>query len=121
MYPMYSPGQIAVATFIGGPLAAAWLMAVNFRRLGSLRAAVASVAVALFVVFGLGTLVVTTGITPPLGFVVFGLTVLVQGVLQGNEFRSHLARQGRVDSWWSAIGVSIVTLALSLVPLVLAL
>lgn len=34
IHPMYSPGQVALATFLGGPLGGGWLMAVNYKRLG---------------------------------------------------------------------------------------
>ena len=34
LYTLYSPGQVALATFLGTPVAGCWLLARNFKKLG---------------------------------------------------------------------------------------
>lgn len=119
MYRLYSPRQVSVAAFVGGPLAAAWLMAINFRRLGAPRKAITLVALTTLATLGLIWLAVRVDDVPhgvnilaPLAMV-----VLNRG-LQLEDYHSHIAREGRSGSSWRAFGVIVgalvVTVALTM-------
>lgn len=120
IYPMYSAPQVAVATVLGGPLGGAWLMALNYKRLGAPRRARAAimlglVAMAAVVVIGL---VASYGAMRLLvmipGIVVAGLTEL----LQGASYFRHVSVGGRRGSNWRVAGVGAVCLPIHLVPII---
>ncbi|MCE9576969.1 MAG: hypothetical protein K8W52_27735 [Deltaproteobacteria bacterium] len=115
--PLYSPGQVAAATFFGTPLAGAWLFATNERRCGHPgRAAVSLVvgtaATALLVMLALA---VSTSI-PRLAGRIAILPVLAMGqlarVLQGKAYAKHLGNSGRRAPISSVIAATGVGLAL---------
>jgi hypothetical protein len=120
IYPMYSGPQVAVATVIGGPLGGAWLMALNYKRLGAPRRARAAI------VFGLIAMaaVVAIGLVASYGsmrllvmipsIVVAGLTEL----LQGARYFRHVSVGGRRGSNWRVAGVGVACLPIHLVPIV---
>jgi hypothetical protein len=119
MYPLYSPGQLSLAAFLGGPIGAAWLLAINYRRLGQRRHAVLAVVVAALAVIGLAAIGMMSTEVPRIGIGVLVATILICRALQGEAFRSHVARQGRVASTWRALGVGLAVLAVMAVPVVL--
>ncbi len=49
----YSPGQVYIGTFLGGPLAAIYYLSVNFKQLGNDAAKVSTIGVGLLVSMGL--------------------------------------------------------------------
>lgn len=120
IHPMYSGPQVAVATVLGGPLGGAWLMALNYKRLGAPRKAHAAIVlglIAMAVVIAIG-LVASYGVMRLLvmipGIVVAGLTEL----LQGARYFRHVSVRGRRGSNWRVLGVGVVCLPIHLVPIV---
>jgi formylglycine-generating enzyme required for sulfatase activity len=116
-YSLYDRDAIAVATFFGGPLAGAILMALNYRRLGSKSAAPIAIAIG---VSATGLLLVI-GFNLPAG----GLTALsalplvlpfaaraIAKACQGIAVAEHVSRGGPIASRWPAFGVGIAVLAL---------
>jgi ABC-type transport system involved in multi-copper enzyme maturation permease subunit len=110
---LYSSGQITLATFLGMPIAGAWLMARNYQALGV-------DAFAQAVTFGIiGTLVVlvlavvlpesTPNVLLPIVY-----TFIVQAIArakQGVSFQAHIANGGLKHSTWRVTGIGLVFLA----------
>jgi hypothetical protein len=119
MYPMYSPGEITAATFFGGPIGGAWLLAINYRRLGEPRKARATIAIgvlALAALGGLGLLIESH--TSSLGLAsVVAMSVLARS-LQSAAYERHIALGGPRASVWRAIGIGVAGLALSFAVIV---
>jgi hypothetical protein len=111
-YPMYSPGQVAVATLLGGPLGGGWLLARNYHRLGEPgKARVAFglgiVATAALFAFAFAVPKLTSvGLLPV--FVMWGLAK----ALQDSDYHRHLSRLGPRGSSWRVVGVGLASLAI---------
>lgn len=115
MYPLYSTRQIGVAALLGGPLVTGWLMAINYRRLGQPRSAVATCVGTVLVTLGLGALV--RGMDPAsLLAPTLIAEVLIQYSLQGEALRAHFKRHGRTAPRRESPGVLVASLALMVVP-----
>jgi hypothetical protein len=117
LYRMFSPGQMTGATFFGGPIGGAWLLAINYKRLGSARSAwlaiiAGVVATALLVVLGIA--LGANGASRSMGLVPIVAMSLLGKALQGAEFERHIARGGPRSSTWAAIGLGIASLGISL-------
>ena len=117
---LYSPGQIAWATFLGAPIAGCVLMAFNYRRFGNSTAA----NVALFAgLIGTGLLLAIAFVLPesfpnsvlPAAYT-FGMYQCVKS-LQGNACQYRLANGGIKGSGWAATGIGILCLVFMLVAL----
>jgi hypothetical protein len=124
--PLYSVPSIALASFLGGPLAAGWLISVNFRRMGepqSARNALVLGAVATVALIGMMIALPTDwgekvpGMTVPLIYT--GLIWVLAERLQGRVLAAHFAGGGLRHSLWRSIGISLVA-ALPVAVLLLA-
>ena len=113
--PLYSVPNIALASFLGGPLAAGWLISVNYRRMNEPRAArsaliqggIATLAlVGLMVGLPPSLVEQVPGVTVPLIYT--GLIWMVADRLQGRALAAHFARGGLRHSLWRAVGISLV-------------
>lgn len=114
---LYSPGQVAGAAFLGGPLAGCWLMAANYSEFGNEGARRQTL------IWGvLGTLAVLgLSLVLPARFpnsvlpVAYALVLRQAAVgLQGTQFEQHLAAGGQKHSWWRVVGISLVCLVVVL-------
>jgi hypothetical protein len=122
MITMYSPGQIAWATYLGAPIAGCWLLALNYRRLGDARAA------NLALISGLiGTvLLLALAFVLPERFPKFVVPAAYTFVmyrcvraLQGKVYEDRLANGANKGSVWVATGIGILCLILILTAIVL--
>src|SRR5262245_14374390 len=117
---LYSPGQIALAAFLGSPLAACWFLARNSRQLGQPKAAnhyliwgsvgtIALFVIAFFLPDRFPSKVI------PIGYTI-GLFQAAKHV-HGTTVARHLSAGGRLGSWWLVVGTSllIVVVVLALV------
>jgi hypothetical protein len=116
-HSLYSPGQIALASFLGAPIAACWFFAHNYRRLGQPRSAVhclvwgAVGTVVLFIIaFYLPEHFPSQVI--PIGYTVGLLQVAKQ--THGVAVADHLSAGGRLGSWWAVVGISLLFLVVIL-------
>lgn len=108
---VYTPNQIALATFVGSTLAGTVLLALNERRLGRpdamlptlILGVLASVALMAF------TALLPDSV-PTLPFAVIGIFGIrgIAHVRQDERIRNHLAAGGRRGSGWTAFGVGLV-------------
>ncbi len=112
VYPLYSVAAITFAAFMGAPIGAAWLMAINYRRTGQPDKASTS----LWAGFGATMLALVIGyLVPqnmvfPLGIgVLFGTRGVAQS-LQGPLLDKHLREGGAFESKWKVFGVGLIFL-----------
>jgi hypothetical protein len=117
-YPQYTPpayrlhdtASVALATFLGSPLAGTILMASNYRKLGqggkgALALLVGAIASAGEIYIGL-----TSTKTPSIAtLLLFAATWFAAYELQGNAIKTHVAWGGKLASKWAAFGTAIVT------------
>jgi hypothetical protein len=109
--PAYSIKQITVAAFLGGPLAAFWLLAANYRLFRQSRNALFAIVAGI-----LGTIAILAiavilppwfpNVVLPIAYTL-GLRGLAD-ILQGALLDEHVRNGGRVGSWWVVIGVSVL-------------
>jgi hypothetical protein len=113
--PLYSIPTIALASFLGGPLAAGWLVSVNFRRLNEPRAARKSLINGILATLALVALMVALpadwtsrlpGITVPAIYTAM-IWILAERI-QGPTLAAHFARGGLRHSPWRAVGISLI-------------
>jgi hypothetical protein len=109
----YSPRQVALASFIGSPLAGAWLLRANYRLLGDNGAA----ARALMWSFAGTILVFIAAWYVPDNAPNYLLPALYMGAMQwaaeryqGDSYRLHISAGGHQHSWWRVVGIGIVAL-----------
>ena len=112
---MYSPPQTFLASFLGGPLAAAWLMSRNYRALGRVRPAnrilwiggVFTVLV-LMIAFMLPERAPNSLVPILYSAAIYQYNTLVFGKV----CREHFAAGGRKQSWWRVVGVGLLSLVI---------
>jgi hypothetical protein len=112
-YKLYSPGSIVLATFFGSPVAGGIVMAINYKRLGRLVAAVH--AVVWTVVFTAAIITVAMILPddvhiPNSAFVVPQLIAMyfLAASLQGRDLEEHQRRGGLRASAWGAAGIGVL-------------
>lgn len=114
---LYSPGQIALAAFIGSPIAACWFFGRNYRELGKPESTKqwlvwGSVGtVALFAVIFILSFIVRINLPNqviPIGYT-FGLREAAKRI-HGSTVTEHLSAGGRLGSWWFVVGLSLLFL-----------
>jgi len=113
---MYSPGQVALATFVGGPLAGAWLMAVNYKRLAEpakMRRAIGLGVLGTAAVIALGFAVGNQATWLLALLPIFAMRELARA-LQGAAYSRHVAVGGSRGSSWRAAGVGGASLVIYL-------
>ena len=118
-YRLHSPDHVALATFLGSPVAGGLLMAFNYRRLGNTFAAWGWAA---FGVVFTGVQFVIADLVPPVRLFVLGIAAV--GVIAmyclakhtlGAALGEHKRQHGQMASGWAAAGTG-----LACIPVVLA-
>lgn len=117
----YSSGQITVATFLGTPIAGAWLMAQNYKAMGResfARQALIFGVVATLIVFVLAAVLPdsTPNVLLPVVY-----TVIVQAIArakQGPQFQAHIADGGLRHSNWRVVGIGLLFMVVVLLFMV---
>jgi hypothetical protein len=114
---LYSPRQIALAAFLGSPLAAGWFFRQNFLTLADEQRAIRS----MWVGGGCTVLVLAIGFALPRHFPNALLPALYTAAIHqyasvsfGTPFKKHISEGGPKGSWWAVVGVSIGALLLLL-------
>lgn len=112
--PVYSPNQIALATFVGSTLAGTVLLALNERRLGR-RGGAPDRGGRLFASNALmGFSAALPDSVPSLRFAIIGIFGIrgIAQVRQNARIEAHVAAGGRRGSGWVAFGVGLAGLVL---------
>jgi hypothetical protein len=117
---LFTDRGIGVAAGIGGPLAAAYLIARNFKSLGKERAAMvaliigAAVTVALFTILAVLPPSAIDKIPPPLIPLAYGLVgYFIVKTLQQRDIDAHLQAGGKKGAWQVIVVAGVVGLALT--------
>lgn len=111
--PLYSPGAVGLATFIGSPIAGTAVMAINYRRLGRSGSATKAVVwglVATAALLALSFALSSHATGLPLAIVPVVIMLQLARSLQGPTFDRHKAAGGPVASMWKAFGIGVVSL-----------
>jgi hypothetical protein len=114
-FKLYSPGQAALAAFLGTPAAGLYLVSVNRRRLGKDASATNTLIVGLFTTAAL--LVAAFLLPDALGRVlpIAALVAVAQYAKQdAPAFNAHLSRGGKKESSWKAAGIGVASMVVVL-------
>jgi hypothetical protein len=109
---VYSIQQISLATFLGSPLAGCWLLSLNYRKFGRPTHAMLSLV---------GGILATVALLP-IAFVLpkwfpniilpvaysFGMRMVAER-LQGSLLAGHTDADGQFGSWWTVVGISLLS------------
>lgn len=121
--PVYTPNQIALATFIGSPVAGTVLLALNERRLGRDALFLPTLLVgflASIALVGIGA-VLPDGV-PTMPFALLGIFGMrgAAHLRQQALVADYVARGGRKGSSWTAFGVGLLGMVVVLAVILAA-
>ena len=122
---IYQERAISTATFLGGPLAAGYLIAENFKAFGESDKARATwiwVISASILIFSLAFLI-PDGIHIPNYIFPLIYAAIVSSLVkhyQGKSIAAHLASGGALFSWWRTLLVAVISLIMLVFALVCA-
>ena len=110
---LYTERAIRLATFLGGPLIAGYLIATNYRQLNEPQKVQKTwvIAIVAFIIIMIIAFLLPEN-TPPyiIPFVyTFGTYYLVQN-LQGEKIKAHVAEGGQLQPVWKAVVAGLVGL-----------
>jgi hypothetical protein len=108
-YRLFDNISVFIATFFGGPLAGAILMARNYSRFGDQAAVVRTVfagVVATGLLLAIGNLV-PSGLQLPLAVSALAAITGIARALQGAAVEKHVRLGGRIASRWLAFGIGV--------------
>jgi hypothetical protein len=107
---LYSPRQIALAAFLGSPLAAGWFFRRNFLTLADERRATRSLwmGVGITVVLAAVAFVLPTHFPNEILPVLYTAAIhqYASGVFDAS-FKKYIGEGGPKGSWWAVVGVSV--------------
>lgn len=111
---LYSPGQIFLASFLGGPFAGAWLFSRNYRAFDKDRSAAQSLWIGLGFTVALAAVSFVLpknfpNLVLPLAYS-FALRYYAKAIF-GKSFDEHVAGGGEKGSWWTVVGVAVLCVA----------
>jgi hypothetical protein len=109
-YRLYDVGAVALAAFLGSPLAGTVLIASNYRKLG--QGGNGFLALLLGAAASVGEIYIglTSTKSPAIAtLVLFAVTWFAAKELQGNAIKTHVAWGGKLFSYWRAVGVATLT------------
>lgn len=111
-----------VGTFLGGPLAAGYLFAENFKTLGQpekVKPTWTITIISTIVIFG-GIFLIPENINIPNQIIPITYCVIAFSLFkhyQEEKANQHINAGGMVHSWWRVIGVGLISLLISVLPL----
>ncbi|HEX3474977.1 MAG TPA: hypothetical protein VHT91_08040 [Kofleriaceae bacterium] len=114
IHPMYSAGQVTLATFLGGPLGGAWLIGLNYKRLGEPAKARTAIGLGVLAMAALIAIGLATGgmFTLVLAFIPILALNMLASSLQGDAYDRHVSAGGSRGSSWRAAGLGVASLAI---------
>jgi hypothetical protein len=118
---MFSPAQVAVASLIGSPLPAFYLIARNFRIAGYEKQARLMLIVGGIATASLLVIAFMLRDRSPHSLLSIAATVCVHQIAktaQAALISQHRANGGRLSSWWLAIGIGFLGMLVILAILV---
>jgi len=110
-YRMYDSNSVALAAFLGSPLAGTVLMASNYRKLGQGSNSMLALVLGAAASAGLVWMGLETTLSPTVASIVlFACTWVAARQLQDDAIKTHVAWGGQLYSKWRAVGVALVTM-----------
>ena len=109
-YKLYAPGQMALATFLGTPIAGTLLLGRNFSKLGKRGAAWTSYVLGvLATAFLIAVAILVPRFPGMMGLGSIAVIWTLGSTMQGPQYQRHLECGGRRASSWAAIGISLLS------------
>lgn len=105
---LYSPNQIAIASFLGSPIAAAWFASSNFRVLARPSTARKTVIWGFVTTLGLLALAATLPMRRPESITLVGATLAIRALAQwqfAEAIEYHVKAGGGFGSWWRVVAI----------------
>jgi hypothetical protein len=115
---VYTPWQVSVSCLIGGPPAASWLIAENFRIFDDRKKRMLTFifgTLTLLALIGLGFALPKNSSGGVLAAVVAGMARDITKRQQGSLIENFQTKGGKIASWWSAVGIGFASLIALLV------
>lgn len=119
---IYKDRAIWVGTFLGGPLAAGYMIAENFKTFNDIDKAKKTwiyTIIATIVIFG-GIFLIPDNVKIPNHVIPLIYTAIAYYLVQhyqGNNISTHLSLGGPLHSWWRTIAVGIIGLVVIAIPI----
>ncbi|MBT2564879.1 hypothetical protein J7E50_24660 [Pedobacter sp. ISL-68] len=119
---LYKDRAIWVGTFLGGPLAAGYLIAENFKTFNEFDKAKKTwiyAIIATIVVFG-GVFLIPENVKIPNQIIPLIYTAIAYYLVkhfQGQKITSHINSGRQLHSWWRTIGVGVIGLTITVIPI----
>jgi hypothetical protein len=119
---IYKERAIWVGTFLGGPLAAGYLIAENFKAFNEVDKAKKTwiyAILATIAVFG-GVFLIPDNVEIPnqiIPIIYTAITSYFVQYFQGQNISTHINSGGQLFGWWRTIGVGIICLAITIIPI----
>ncbi len=110
-YKLYSPGQVALAAFLGGPVGAFFILTLNYFRLGKRLAASITLLACLLTTASLVTISIALPDSTPVLLISVPLLLvmwLAARLLQGKAYETHRHNHGQPASSWAAAGLGLL-------------
>lgn len=119
---IYRDRAIWVGTFLGGPLAAGYLIAENFKAFNDTDKAKKTwiyAIISTIVVFS-GVFLIPDNVKIPNHIIPLIYTAIAYYLVQhfqGHNISTHISSGGQLYSWWRTIAVGIIGLAITVIPI----
>ncbi|MEO7046676.1 MAG: hypothetical protein ABI091_15330 [Ferruginibacter sp.] len=112
-FKLYKDRSIYIATFLGGPLAAGYLMSENFKKISEADKAKRAWLIAIAATFGLvAALIFIPGIKKIPQYIIPIISALIAQSLvkkyQSDAINDHIDKGGRVYTIWRAVLVALI-------------
>jgi hypothetical protein len=117
-HKIYKDRAIWVGTFLGGPLAAGYLIAENFKAFNETKKAKTTWIIAIIatiVIFG-GVFLIPENVKIPnqiIPLIYTGIAFYCVQHYQGQKINEHINSGGAFFGWWRTIGIGIITLLIT--------
>jgi hypothetical protein len=111
-----------VGTFLGGPLVAGYLLSENFKTIGQpekVKPTWIITIITTIIIFG-GIFLIPENINIPNQIIPIVYSVIAYGLFkkyQEIESNEHISSGGLIHSWWRVIGISIIGLLITILPI----
>jgi hypothetical protein len=119
---IYKDKAIWAGTFIGGPLTAGYLIAENFKAFNEPNKAKSTWFLAIIgtiIIFG-GIFLIPDNVKIPnqlIPLIYTAITFFLVQHFQGQKITSHINAGGHLFGWWRTIGVGVLGLAITIIPI----
>lgn len=120
---IYKDKEVWVGTYLGGPLVAGYLIAENFKVFGEMNKARRTWIIAI-----ISTVAIFSGAffapyidrIPNFLFplIYTGIAYVLVQMYQGENINAHIRAGGQIHSWWKTLGVALIGILITLIPVV---